>query len=129
MQRRGLHATSKAAVSSAITKLLQCVGEDTFAYTGKSMRKGGLTAAKKAGIPEDLRRAQSGHAGPSNRVYEVDSSPDEDTISPLLHDGPIMRAPPGGWSVSHKYLFSRVFHHQDQAFVSGIQTGLKHSFP
>ena len=113
IQRRGLHATSKTAVSLAISKLLQCVGEDAFAYTGKSMRKGGLTAAKKAGIPEDLRRAQSGHAGCSNRIYEMDSSPDEDAISPLLHDGPIMQEPRGGWSVPHKYLFSRVFHHHD----------------
>ena len=132
LQRKGAHATSKSAVNTAITRLLHCVGEDALAYTSKSMRKGGLTAAKKAGIPEDLRRAQSGHAGRSDRVYEIDSSPDEDEAptSRLLHDSPGCHARttgPGGWSIEHKYLFSRVFHHKGHA-LPGIQAIGKHSF-
>jgi hypothetical protein len=43
MHRKSAHATSKSAITTVITRLLQCVGEDPLAYTGKSMRKGCLS--------------------------------------------------------------------------------------
>ena len=108
-QMRGAHGTSKSAVSTAITRMLTCINEDPTAFQGKSLRKGGLTAAKKAGIPEELRRKQSGHASAANRIYEQGASSEgedgEDAAT-----APIIQKPPGGWSLADLYRFSKVFH-------------------
>ena len=108
-QLRGAHSTSKSAVSTAITKLLTCINEDPTAYQGKSLRKGGLTAAKKAGIPEELRRKQSGHTSAANRIYEKGMTSEEEDVEDAVVAPPIQK-PLGGWSLADLYRFSKVFH-------------------
>ena len=55
------NSLSKASVTKALTTLLDAIGADHRSYSTKSMRRGGLSTAKRAGIPRALRMAQSGH--------------------------------------------------------------------
>ena len=43
----------------------------TQTFSSSSLRRGGLTTASEAGIPEDIRTLQSGHTSHSNRNYET----------------------------------------------------------
>ena len=54
-------ATS-AEVSASIIRGMQHVGFDTTYYSGISARKGGLSTAIEAGVPEHILWMQSGHA-------------------------------------------------------------------
>ena len=76
-------------------------------FTAKSMRRGGLSTAKRAGIPAALRREQSGHKSSSNEVYESPTDSDEDEIEGVS-DLPVAR-PAGGWRPEHLYCFARAF--------------------
>ena len=95
---------SKQAIGVAISALLQQVGVPVVGLSSKSMRKGGLSAAKRAGIPADLRRAQSGHKSNAHTVYESESDTDDEQC-PL----DLQVRPRGGWTVSQLYHFSRSF--------------------
>ena len=95
---------SKQAIGVAISALLQQVGVPVVGFSSKSMRKGGLSAAKRAGIPADLRRAQSGHKSTAHTVYESESDTDDEQC-PL----DLKVRPRGGWTVSQLYHFSRSF--------------------
>ena len=72
-------------------------------YTSKSMRQGGLSTAKRAGIPKALRMAQSGHRSQAHKVYESDSSSGDEA------PGVPRAAPQGGWKLEDLYQFSRQF--------------------
>jgi hypothetical protein len=48
--------------SSWIVAALGYIGVDTAAFTGVSARRGGLTTAIEAGVPEVVLWMQSGHA-------------------------------------------------------------------
>jgi hypothetical protein len=98
---------SEGAVATTLDRLMVAAGQDPNAYGPKSMRRGGLTSARAARIPEELRRWQSGHKSAANRIYEEASS-DEDIETVELP--PEVTKPPGGWETEHLYLFSRVFH-------------------
>lgn len=64
------HGMTKNSVRVAIDQVLSGIGLDTAGYSGKSMRKGGLSQAANAGVPEELRTRQSGHLSVANRRYE-----------------------------------------------------------
>jgi hypothetical protein len=103
------HAMSKEAVTVAITSLLNRIGQETLTFSGKSMRRGGLTHAKRQGVHEELRRLQSGHKSAANRVYEHSSSSDEEEGAEQVT---VMLKPKGGWTTPDLYLFSRAFHNE-----------------
>ena len=101
------HAMSKEAVTVAITSMLTRIGQETLTFSGKSMRRGGLTHAKRQGVHEELRRLQSGHKSIANRIYEhPSSSEEEEGAEPVA----AMLKPKGGWTIPDMYLFSRAFH-------------------
>ena len=95
---------SKRMIGEAISTLLQRIGVSIAGFSSKSMRKGGLSAAKRAGIPADLRCAQSGHKSKAHTVYESDSDTDDEQC-PI----DLKVRPKGGWNASHLYHFSRSF--------------------
>ena len=98
---------SKEAVTVAITSMLTRIGQETLTFSGKSMRRGGLTHAKRQGVHEELRRLQSGHKSIANRIYEhPSSSEEEEGAEPVA----AMLKPKGGWTIPDMYLFSRAFH-------------------
>jgi hypothetical protein len=94
---------NKRSVGKALTVLLDEIGADHRACSTKSMRRGGLSTAKRAGIPKALRMVQSGHRSKDHTVYESDSSSGEDTV------GVSRSMPRGGWRVEDLYHFSRQF--------------------
>ena len=94
---------SKTSVAKALTILLDAIGADHRSYSTKSMRRGGLSTAKRAGIPKALRMAQSGHRSRAHTVYESDSSSGEDAV------GVPRSMPRGGWRVEDLHHFSRQF--------------------
>jgi hypothetical protein len=94
---------SKGSIGKALTALLDAIGADHRAYSTKSMRRGGLSTAKRAGIPKDLRMVQSGHRSKAHTVYESDSSSGEDAV------GVPRSMPRGGWRVEDLYHFSKQF--------------------
>ena len=103
------HAMSKEAVTVAITSMLTKIGQETLTFSGKSMRRGGLTHAKRQGVHEELRRLQSGHKSAANRIYEhPSSSEEEEGAEPIT----AMLKPRGGWTIPDLYLFSRSFHNE-----------------
>ena len=53
---------SPRAFSSWILHALQLIGADTRAFSGVSARRGGLSTAIEAGVPEVILWMQSGHA-------------------------------------------------------------------
>ena len=99
------HALTERAVTVAVEQLLTAVGQDATTFSGKCLRRGGLSTAKMAGIPEDLRRLQSGHKSKANRIYE-DSSMEEDGEEAHV----VMQKPASGWGVEDRYMFSKAFH-------------------
>ena len=101
------HALNADSVRKALTNLLQRIGVAPGGFTAKSMRRGGLSTAKRAGIPAALRREQSGHKSSSNEVYESPTDSDEDEIEGVS-DLPVAR-PAGGWRPEHLYCFARAF--------------------
>jgi len=65
------------------------------------MRKGGLSMAKRAGIPAALRKEQSNHVIRAHKVYEYDGETDNDDMP----DIPRQKL----FSTEDLYRFSRVF--------------------
>jgi hypothetical protein len=81
---------------------VDAIGADHRAYS-KSMCRGGLSTAKRAGVCKTLRMTQSGHRSKAHAVYESDSSSGEDAV------GVSRTMPRGGWRVEDLYHFSREF--------------------
>ena len=98
--RQGL---SKHTIGAAVTNLLDQIQADHKHCTSKSMRRGGLSTAKRAGIPKALRMAQSGHRSQAHKAYESDSSSGDEA------PGVPRAAPQGGWRLEDLYQFSRQF--------------------
>ena len=94
---------SKGSVAKVLVTLLDAIGADHRGYTTKSMRQGGLSTAKRAGICKSLRMAQSGHRSKAHAAYESDSSSGEDAA------GVPRTMPRGGWRPEELYHFSRQF--------------------
>ncbi len=94
---------NKGSVAKAMTSLLDAIGADHRAYSTKSMRRGGLSTAKRAGVCKTLRMAQSGHRSKAHAVYESDSSSGEDAV------GVPRTMPRGGWRTEDLYHFRRQF--------------------
>ena len=67
--------TSPAAFSAMIVHAIAVLGLDTSAFTGVCARRGGLSTAIEAGVPEVILWMQSGHAqDKAARVYVALSS-------------------------------------------------------
>ena len=98
--RQGL---SKHTVGVAVTNLLDRIQADHKHCTSKSMWRGGLSTAKRAGIPKALRMAQSGHRSQAHKAYESDSSSGDEA------PGVPRAALQGGWRLEDLYQFSRQF--------------------
>ena len=48
-------------VTDAVRLAVKLVGDSTDQISGRSMRRGGITTARQAGVPEDVVNRQSGH--------------------------------------------------------------------
>ena len=59
--RQALLPMSRQQMSGAVKVAMACIGFDPRHYCGKSMRRGGITAAVQAMIPESILFRQSGH--------------------------------------------------------------------
>lgn len=101
------HDLGRDTVQSALLGLLTLTGALAAGFTGKAMRRGGLSTAKRAGIPPALRREQSGHRSLAHTRYESSSEDDAEGEGGSL-DLPVDR-PQGGWQVQHLYRFSQAF--------------------
>jgi len=63
-------------ITNAIARMLTAAHVDYTEFTSKSMRKGGLSTAKRAGVPKALWCQQSGHQSNAHKVYESDDDTD-----------------------------------------------------
>ena len=59
--RAPLTPASRQQISGAVKVAMECLGVDTTFYSGLSMRRGGITAAVQARVPEPVLFRQSGH--------------------------------------------------------------------
>ena len=67
---------SRQMVSSAVKRCMIMIGVDPLNFSGISMRRGGLSVAIHARVPEAILYIQSGHGkGSSARRYIVQSDP------------------------------------------------------
>ena len=67
---------TQAGVTAAIRKVLSLVGADGQCFTAKAARKGGISAAMEASVPECVLWMQSGHSqSRAARVYVETASP------------------------------------------------------
>jgi hypothetical protein len=94
---------SKGSVAKVLVTVLDAIGADHRGCSTKSMRRGGLSTAKRAGICKSLRMAQSGHRSKAHAAYESDSSSGEDAV------GVPRTMPRGGWRPEDLYHFGRQF--------------------
>ena len=85
---------SKQSVGEALNRLLAQSSFEVAGFTSKSLRKGGLSTAKRAVLPAPLRKLQSGHRSAAHKVYESGSDTDEDRMPDVPRQDP--RA---GWSL------------------------------
>jgi len=91
-------------ITNAIARMLTAADVDDTGFTSKSMRKGGLSTAKRAGVPKILRCQQSGHQSNAHKTYESDDATDTEHNQDLpKHE------PPGGFRKEHMYRFSQIF--------------------
>jgi len=95
---------SSKHITNAIARMLTIAQVDDVGFTSKSMRKGGLSTAKRAGVPKALRCQQSGHQSNAHKAYESDDSTDTEKNQDLPRC-----EPPGGFRTNHLYRFSQVF--------------------
>ena len=97
------HTLSKGSVVKTLSNVLDVTNTHHPGGSTKSMRRGGLSTAKRVGICKSLWMTQSGHQSKPHTIYESDSSSGED-------DPGVPRAMPrGGWRVEDLYSFSRQF--------------------
>lgn len=67
---------SRQQVTKAVTNSLAMLGVDTTHYSGLSMRRGGISAALVARVPEPILFLQSGHGSDNSaRNYMVPRDP------------------------------------------------------
>jgi len=95
---------SSKHITDAIAMMLTTSQVDDMGFTSKSMRKGGLSTAKRTGVPRALRCRQSGHQSNAHKSYESDDGTDTESNQ----DSPRCD-PPGGLRQYHLYRFSQVF--------------------
>ena len=62
---------SPKIMSTLLKQTLTSLHIQPTSFSASSMRRGGLTTACDAGIPEDIRTLQSGHSSQANRFYET----------------------------------------------------------
>ena len=96
---------SKQSVGEALNRMLAQSSFEVTGFTSKSLRKGGLSTAKRAGLPAPLRKLQSGHRSAAHKVYESGSDTDEDRMPDVPR-----QEPRAGWSLRDLYRFSVCFH-------------------
>ena len=89
---------SSKHITNAIARMLTVVQVDNIGFTSKSMRKGGLSTAKRAGVPKALRCQQRGHQSNAHKTYESDDSTDTENNQDLPRC-----EPPGGFRTNHLY--------------------------
>jgi len=64
-------------VSDGVKEAMRLIGIDPERITGRSMRRGALTAGVKAKVPEEVLYLQSGHGRQkAGRLYMHDFSPE-----------------------------------------------------
>jgi len=95
---------SSKHITSAIARMFTIAQVDDIGFTSKSMRKGGLSTAKRAGVPKALRCQQSGRQSNAHKAYEIDDSTDTENNQDL----PRCELP-GDFRTNHLYRFSQVF--------------------
>jgi len=67
---------SRQQVTNAVLNALRMIGVDTKHYSGLSMRRGGISAALAARVPEPILFLQSGHGSNcAARNYMVPKNP------------------------------------------------------
>ena len=89
---------SSKHITNAIATIAQV---NDVGFTSKSMRKGGLSTAKRLGVPKALRCQQSGHQSNAPKAYESDDSTDTENNQDLPRC-----EPPGRFRTNHLYRFS-----------------------
>jgi len=95
---------SSKYITNAIARMLTTSKVDDIGFTSKSVRKGSLSTAKRAGVPRALRCRQSGHQSNAHKSYESDDGTDTESNQDLPRC-----EPPGGFRQHHLYRFSQVF--------------------
>ena len=63
------HGVSSGTLRNALKTALASIGVEPSKYSPVSLRKGGVSTALAAGIPEDLRKLQSGHKSACWKAY------------------------------------------------------------
>mmetsp|Transcript_3245 Transcript_3245/g.9171 ORF Transcript_3245/g.9171 Transcript_3245/m.9171 type:complete len:350 (+) Transcript_3245:1501-2550(+) len=77
-QRASQQPCSRQMVAEAVKHAVAAVGRDPSRFTGISARKGGLSTATSAGVPEEILYLQSGHGmGMAGRRYMTLADPDQ----------------------------------------------------
>jgi hypothetical protein len=67
---------SRQQVTSAVKKAMSLVTKDSSSFSGISMRRGGISQAIHARVPEPILFLQSGHGtGIAARTYMVPQDP------------------------------------------------------
>jgi len=94
-----LNVNQERISSKHITNAILAIAQaDDVGFTSKSMRKGGLSTAKRAGVPRALQCHQSGHQSNAHKTYESDDSTDRENNQDLPRC-----EPPGGLRTNHLY--------------------------
>jgi len=91
-------------ITNAIARMLTATQVDDTGFTSKSMRKGGPSTAKRAGLPRALQCQQSGHQGNAHKVYESDDDTDTESNQDLSKHEPL-----GGFQKDHLYRCLQMF--------------------
>ena len=69
-------AMTRQNVTGAVKSVMEMLGVDSRQFSGKSMRRGGLSAAINARVPEPILFLQSGHGKPkAAHAYMVPDDP------------------------------------------------------
>ena len=100
----GQEGVTKHTLGKALTRVLRATDIDDTGFTSKSMRKGGLSTAKRAGIPAALRKRQSNHKSGAHKIYESATDTDEEGMPDLPRTEPLH-----GYRTEHLYRFSKSF--------------------
>lgn len=100
----GQEGVTKHTLGKALTRVLRATDIDDTGFTSKSMRKGGLSTAKRAGIPAALRKRQSNHKSGAHKIYESATDTDEEGMPDIPRTEPLH-----GYRTEHLYRFSKSF--------------------
>jgi len=80
---------SRQGIREAVKVAVEAIGVDSARFSGRSMRRGGITTARQAGVPEDVVYLQSGHGQcrPGRRYVHDHSTEDLYAVSTAFGEG------------------------------------------